>query len=354
MSGSLIPDFAKQLLAWFDLHGRHDLPWQHPRTPYRVWLSEIMLQQTQVTVVIPYFQRFIARFPTLTALAQADEDSVMRAWAGLGYYARARHMLRAAQQCVADHAAQLPCELTALMALPGIGRSTAGAILAQAWQQRAPILDGNVKRLLCRLHGIHTPPGNTATGQQLWQLSDAYLAQPPSDRLADYTQALMDFGATVCTRAQPACLRCPFQTCCVAKRDQLTASLPTPNRRKPIPERHAVALLAQHSDGQILLQRRPSRGIWAALWTLPQADTAEELQAWCDSHLSLSLTEATPLPPIAHTFSHYRLRLQLLHLHAPHRALPTHCQHSLRWVNAAQRAQLGLPAPIRLLLTSQC
>ena len=201
-------DFAQRLLAWFDASGRHDLPWQHPRAPYRVWLAEIMLQQTQVRVVVPYFGRFVAALPTLPALAAAPLDQVLALWSGLGYYARARNLHAAAQLCVARHGAELPHDFEALRALPGIGRSTAGAILAQAWGERVPILDGNVKRVLCRVHGIDGWPGTPAVEKQLWTLADRHL---PHARLADYTQAQMDFGATLCTRFDPACMLCPLQ-----------------------------------------------------------------------------------------------------------------------------------------------
>ncbi|HEY0861830.1 MAG TPA: A/G-specific adenine glycosylase, partial [Pseudoxanthomonas sp.] len=194
--------FAARLLAWFDRHGRHDLPWQHPRTPYRVWLSEIMLQQTQVATVVPYFLRFIERFPTLPDLAAASTDEVMAHWAGLGYYARARNLHAAARACVAGHEGVLPRDFDALHALPGIGRSTAGAVLAQAWDDRFAILDGNVKRVLARFHGVAGWPGLPAVEKQLWALAERHLHDVPDGRLADYTQAQMDFGATLCTRAR--------------------------------------------------------------------------------------------------------------------------------------------------------
>ena len=190
-------DYSDRLLSWFDQHGRHDLPWQHPRTPYRVWLSEIMLQQTQVSVVIPYFQRFVTALPDLQALAAASQDDVLALWSGLGYYARARNLHAAAKTCIELHAGELPRDAAALIALPGIGRSTAGAILAQAWGERAAILDGNVKRVLCRLHGIAGWPGTPAVEKTLWVIAESLL---PDARLADYTQAQMDFGATLCRR----------------------------------------------------------------------------------------------------------------------------------------------------------
>ncbi len=224
--------FQSILLTWYDQFGRRDLPWQHPRTPYRVWVSEIMLQQTQVSTVIPYFQRLMTAFPTIEALAQAEPNQVLQYWSGLGYYARARNLHRAAVILVAKHAGQIPADLTALVKLPGIGRSTAGAILSLAFNQPAPILDGNVKRLWSRLHGIDERLDAPATEQQLWALSEYYL---PQQRNADYTQALMDFGATVCTRSQARCSDCPFQSYCLAYRTGRVSELPVSRLRRAKP-----------------------------------------------------------------------------------------------------------------------
>ncbi|WP_045738484.1 A/G-specific adenine glycosylase [Xanthomonas sp. MUS 060] len=343
--------FAAHLLAWFDRHGRHDLPWQHPRSPYRVWLSEIMLQQTQVAVVIPYFLRFLTHFPTLSALAAADNDAVMAQWAGLGYYARARNLHAAAKQCVALHDGELPRDFQALNALPGIGRSTAGAILSQAWNDRFPILDGNVKRVLTRYHGIAGYPGLPAVEKPLWAMAQAHVGAVPDGRMADYTQAQMDFGATLCTRANPACVLCPLQEDCVARRDGLVDALPTPKPGKTLPEREAVALLLENAAGDLLLQRRPPTGIWAGLWTLPQAETESTLRDWFTRHASGSAFDAAePLPPIVHTFSHYRLHLQPLRLRKVALRDALRDNDDLRWVARAALSALGLPAPIRKLL----
>src|SRR5690554_1228697 len=234
--------FASRLLAWFGTGGRHDLPWQRPRTPYRVWLSEIMLQQTQVRVVVPYFERFVAALPTVAALAAAPLDDVLGLWSGLGYYARARNLHAAARTCAELHDGQLPRDFDALLALPGIGRSTAGAILAQAWGERFAILDGNVKRVLARYHGVEGWPGQPAVERQLWNLALAHL---PEARLADYTQAQMDLGATVCTRHSPDCGRCPLRGGCVALATGRTAELPTPKPARASPTREALVLLLQ-------------------------------------------------------------------------------------------------------------
>lgn len=350
--------FAHRLLEWFDRHGRHDLPWQHPRSPYRVWLSEIMLQQTQVATVIPYFLRFVERFPTLPDLAAAPADEVMAHWAGLGYYARARNLHAAAKACVAGHGGDLPRDFDALQALPGIGRSTAGAILAQAWNCRFPILDGNVKRVLTRFHGIAGWPALPVVEKQLWALAEQHLRDVPDGRLADYTQAQMDFGATLCTRAKPACAVCPLQDDCVARREGLTQVLPTSKPSKTLPEREAMALWLENAAGEILLQRRPDTGIWSSLWTLPQADTDSALRDWFAREVKGDYDAAEELPPIVHTFSHYRLHLQPLRLRKV--ALRDRVRDNedpvagtgqmLRWVARGELASLGLPAPIRKLL----
>ncbi|MEL4892327.1 A/G-specific adenine glycosylase [Xanthomonas protegens] len=343
--------FPARLLAWFDRHGRHDLPWQHPRSPYRVWLSEIMLQQTQVAVVIPYFLRFLQHFPTLPALAAADNDAVMAQWAGLGYYARARNLHAAAKRCVELHGGDLPRDFDALHALPGIGRSTAGAILSQAWNDRFPILDGNVKRVLTRYHGIAGYPGLPAVEKPLWTLAQSHVDAVPDGRMADYTQAQMDFGATLCTRANPACVLCPLQDDCVARRDGLVEALPTPKPGKTLPEREALALLLENANGELLLQRRPPTGIWASLWTLPQADTDSELRAWYARRMrGRAYDDAEALPPIVHTFSHYRLHLQPLRLRKVAMGDALGDNGDLRWVARADLSTLGLPAPIRKLL----
>nr|WP_243720327.1 A/G-specific adenine glycosylase [Luteimonas aestuarii] len=341
------PAYAERLLAWFDLHGRHDLPWQHPRTPYRVWLSEIMLQQTQVRVVAPYFERFVAALPSVRALGEARLDDVLALWSGLGYYARARNLHAAAQRCIELHGGELPRDFDALLALPGIGRSTAGAILSQAWGDRFPILDGNVKRVLARHHGIAGWPGTPAVEKQLWRIAGSLL---PDARMADYTQAQMDFGATLCTRHDPACVRCPVQDDCVALREGRVGELPTPKPGKPLPERQCHVLLSTDTQGRVLLQRRPPTGIWAALWSLPEADSHADAQAWIDAHVDAHGTNARTLGAIAHGFTHYRLTMLPLHWRgvAPRNAVRDAAD--LRWVSRDELQSLGIPAPIRKLL----
>ena len=340
-------EFSTRLLAWFDQHGRHDLPWQHPRTPYRVWLSEIMLQQTQVSVVTGYFDRFVTALPDLPALAAASHDEVMALWSGLGYYARARNLHAAAKLCVERHGGDLPPDLDALIALPGIGRSTAGAILSQAWGDRAPILDGNVKRVLSRLFGIEGWPGTPAIEKRLWSIAATLL---PDARLADYTQAQMDLGATLCTRADPDCSDCPLQVHCVAFREGRVAELPSPKPGKPLPQRSTVMLLVEDQDGRVLLQRRPPTGVWAALWSLPQHDEADLAQAWFDRILRADFTGARTEDPVLHGFSHYRLLIQPLRITGVSLRDAVGDNADLRWASRAELSAIGLPAPVRRLL----
>jgi A/G-specific adenine glycosylase len=348
--------FAERLLAWYDRHGRHDLPWQHPRSAYRVWIAEVMLQQTQVATVRPYFERFVARFPDLPSLAGAEQDEVLAHWSGLGYYSRARNLHASARLCVERHGGELPRELDTMTALPGIGRSTAAAILAQAHGDRHAILDGNVKRLLCRLHAIEGWPGSPAVEKTLWPLAERLL---PTTRLADYTQAIMDFGATLCTRSQPDCGRCPLIADCRAHREQRVTDLPSPRPAKRLPERRCLMLMLRHDDGRLLLQRRPPVGVWATLWSLPEFDSRDALDAF--ARRAQPLGEARTLPAFTHVFSHYRLRIEPLHWGTDNGARVDQSQSGrlqindnpdLRWCAADELGALGLPAPVRRLLES--
>jgi len=340
-------DFAARLLAWFDANGRHDLPWQHPRTPYRVWLSEVMLQQTQVRVVVPYFERFVAALPDVRALADAPIDDVFALWSGLGYYARARNLHAAAALCVERHGGELPRDFDALLALPGIGRSTAGAILSQAWGEGFPILDGNVKRVLCRLHGIEGWPGSPAIEKRLWEIAEAQL---PDTRMADYTQAQMDFGATLCTRADPACVLCPLQRECLALREGRVHALPTPKPGKPLPERHALVLLLRDAGGRVLLQRRGPDGVWAGLWSLPEADDHVAARNWFEMNIAGDYDAANALAAIDHGFTHYRFAMQPLEWREVALRDGVRDNAGMRWIARAELASLGIPAPIRKLL----
>ena len=341
--------FADRLLHWYDRDGRHDLPWQHPRTPYRVWLAEIMLQQTQVQTVIPYYVRFLEALPSLPALAAADSDRVLALWAGLGYYARARNLHKAAQVCVQQHGGELPGDFEALCALPGIGCSTAGAILAQAHGQRLPILDGNVKRTLCRFHGIGGWPGGPAVERQLWQIAEQHL---PATRLADYTQAIMDFGATLCTRHDPACVLCPLQDDCVACREGRVDLLPEAKPGKPLPERRTLMLLLRNAQGHVLLARRPATGVWSGMWSLPEASDHDEARSFVARHAQADFDAADLLPLIEHTFSHYRLHIEPLSWRIADATPAIGDNADLRWQPFDRLAEVGLPAPVKKLLGS--
>lgn len=346
-TGAPMQGFAARLLAWHARHGRHDLPWQQSRTPYRVWLSEIMLQQTQVATVIPYFQRFTEALPDLSALARADADQVMALWAGLGYYSRARNLHRAAQLCVERHGGELPRDFDALLALPGIGRSTAGAILSQAWGDRAAILDGNVKRVLCRSHGVEGFPGTPAVERRLWTLATSLL---PEAQLASYTQAVMDLGATVCTRGAPACGACPLRGDCIALAQSRVAELPAPRPARTIPQREISWLVLADTDGRILLERRPPHGIWGGLWSLPEFADLPTMA--CALAQRLPGFDLEPLPPVRHAFTHFALTAH------PARCIVARDAIALavadadreRWMSPGEFASVGLPQPVRRLL----
>ena len=296
-------EFQAAVLGWFDLHGRKDLPWQTQPTPYRVWVSEIMLQQTQVTTVIRYFLRFMERFPRLQDLAEASLDEVLRHWAGLGYYARARNLHRTAQILHFDYAGKFPEDARQLCALPGIGRSTAGAILSMGLGIRAPILDGNVKRVLSRVAGVDGWPGEPQIARKLWQISEAFT---PKMRFREYTQAMMDLGATLCTPRRPACIRCPLRTACRAFRLNITEALPVPRPRQSKPVRRCFMLVLKNDEGAFCLQKRPPVGIWGGLWSFPDFEPEAELIAWCRSK-GVDTNTLERLPERRHTFTHFHL-----------------------------------------------
>jgi len=334
-------DFAERVLAWYDRHGRHDLPWQRPATPYRVWISEIMLQQTRVEAVRPYFERFVRRFPGLEALATADIDEVLSHWAGLGYYARARNLHRAAGIAMAEHGGELPADPEALVALPGIGRSTAGAILSLAHGQRFAILDGNVKRVLARHRGIEGWPGRTGVVRELWSVAEA---RTPGERVAAYNQAMMDLGATVCMR-RPRCGECPVPADCRARIDGTTDRIPGSKPKRELPQRETLALVVRrNSDGAILLERRPPEGIWGGLWSLPEFADAESLVQWLASRFG-DVPEPEALETVEHAFTHFRLRIlpRLARVDA-HDTVADGETHG--WYRPGN-APGGLPAPIR-------
>lgn len=339
--------FTKNLLAWFDQHGRRNLPWQHPRTSYRVWLSEVMLQQTQVRTVIPYFERFVHSLPSLAELAAASEDRVLALWSGLGYYSRARNLHRSARLCVEQHAGELPDSIELLAALPGIGRSTAAAILAQAHGQSHAILDGNVRRVLARFHGVHGWPGASVVQKQLWQLAEAHT---PVSRVADYTQAIMDLGATICTRSKPSCDECPQRRECIALRDGLTATLPQSKPAKKVPIRTTTMLIARDSEGRVLLERRPPSGVWARLWSFPEGADAEQARFGMTELMDSEPAAIRVLPELLHTFSHFKLRITPVLFDVAFQATHVADDPDCGWFMPEDLDELGLPAPVRKLL----
>lgn len=333
--------FAERLLVWWDAHGRRDLPWQSSasgeREAWRVWVSEVMLQQTQVSTVIPYFARFMARFPDMVSFADAHEDEVLAHWAGLGYYRRARFLHAAAKLVVERHAGVFPRELDAAAALPGLGRSTAGAILAQAFGLPHAILDGNVKRVLARYHGIEGWPGEGAVERTLWEHAEAHT---PQTRVADYTQAIMDLGATLCTARNPACEHCPQCEDCAALREGRVAELPTPRPRKTLPVRSTVMWLIESGDG-VMLERRPPTGIWPSLYSLPESPT--------DADGLPGIEAGEHLPVLRHTFSHYHLDIHPRRARLKDLADRVMDEARLLWYNP-QQPMPGVPAPVRRLI----
>jgi len=342
-------DFATRLLAWFELHGRKTLPWQHPRSAYRVWLSEIMLQQTQVATVIPYFQRFLQRFPDVCSLAEAPVDDVLALWAGLGYYARARNLHRCAQRVMAEHGGEFPQDPAQLEELPGIGRSTAGAILAQAYGLRHAILDGNVKRLLARHGAVAGWPGAPAVQKQLWTQAEARL---PTTRLADYTQALMDLGASVCTPRQPSCLDCPVAGDCIAYRQGRIAEFPAAKPKRLRPHRRATVLFVRDANGALLFERRPPSGIWGGLWAPPIAQEGEDWHTLLTQRYGLDCVVEGQQPALLHRFTHFDLELHPLQLRVD-RASGVHDCGAVAWITLGARAALpGMPTPILRLLSA--
>ena len=340
--------FARALLDWCDQHGRKHLPWQQNATPYRVWVSEIMLQQTQVDTVIPYFERFMACFPDVATLADASLDEVLRRWAGLGYYARARNLHKAAQRIVAEMGGDLPADPACLESLPGIGRSTAAAILALAFGQRAAILDGNVKRVLARYHGVDGWPGHSAVNRRLWELAEKHT---PGERVAAYTQGIMDLGATLCRRSRPDCARCPVSRDCKARRSGEPERWPGKKPRTARPVKHRQLLILRNRRGEILLEKRPAQGVWGGLWSLPEIDPRTDIEEAVETRYQLRLKRWRKEPPIRHPLTHFELSLTPIHaeIDAPSGVKEMANRQTL-WYNPQQSPPGGLPAPIAKLL----
>ncbi len=336
-------EFARRLIAWQHAHGRHDLPWQESRDPYPVWLSEIMLQQTQVETVIPYYRRFLARFPDLASLAAAHEDEVLGHWSGLGYYSRARNLHAAARRMVADHGGCFPSDIEAIQAQPGIGRSTAAAIAVFAYGQRRAILDGNVKRVLARVFGMEGWPGDRAVENRLWTLAESLL---PETGIHAYTQGLMDLGATVCTRGRPRCEICPFQDDCLANRQGRQRELPGARPKKAIPEK-SVAMLVLLRAGEVLLEKRPSTGIWGGLWSLPECGEADDPPQIAQS-LGYEVDAPGELPAFTHAFTHFRLFIRPWALVV--RQVRVVAEPGRVWLSLDDLEGAALPTPVRRIL----
>jgi A/G-specific adenine glycosylase len=340
---------AEALIDWHARHGRHDLPWQHDRTPYRVWVSEIMLQQTQVATVLPYYQRFMEQFPDVHALANAPIDDVLHLWTGLGYYARARNMHRAAERIRDEFGGEFPGTFEGVASLPGIGRSTAGAILALSRGERHAILDGNVKRVLSRFFGVEGDLAERAALDKLWQLADACT---PAENVDVYTQAIMDLGATVCTRRNPLCAYCPLGEWCFARRTGKQNEIPAPRRARERRSKHVYMLVAmREADSTVLLERRPDTGVWGGLWCLPEFDTESAACSFASQTLRATQFHPQPLDRIEHAFTHFDLVVTPLLTRCDGPAGVMDAPRSL-WYNLRDPARVGLPAPIKTLLAN--
>jgi A/G-specific adenine glycosylase len=339
-------EFADRLINWQKVHGRHDLPWQNTADPYAIWVSEIMLQQTQVSAVIAYYSKFMQRFPNIATLANANQDDVLQYWSGLGYYSRARNLHQAAMTIMRDHHGTFPQNFETIQTLSGIGRSTAAAIASFAFNQTQTILDGNVKRVLARHFLIEGWTGTPKVERQLWTLAESLL---PKANMVAYTQGLMDLGATICTRSKPKCYLCPLIDACAAYQDQRVAELPTPKPRKAIPEKTTTMLVLQHQQ-KIMLEKRPNAGIWGGLFSFPETSQSEDTvksyihQQW---HLNAQLIQQLPL--FQHVFTHFKLNILPLVFNVDlfnSKSIPT----NYRWLTIDEALNAGIPAPIRQIL----
>lgn len=338
-------EFASLLITWQRQHGRHGLPWQGTRDPYCVWVSEIMLQQTQVSTVVPYYQRFLTSFPDIASLAAADEDTVLQHWSGLGYYSRARNLHAAAQVITARHAGIFPRDFEHILALPGIGRSTAAAISAFAFGERRAILDGNVKRVFARYFGIEGFTSDKRVENLLWEQAETLL---PQRGIEIYTQALMDLGAMLCTRSLPACAACPLHSDCSALAQNRVKELPTPRPKKALPQRETTMLVLRHR-GEILLEKRPPSGIWGGLWSFPEIEDLADATRLCGERFGLVVKAGAALPPFDHTFTHFRLRITPQPMVVTG-TLPHAAQPGQLWITPEDALDAAIPTPVRKLL----
>lgn len=340
-------DFSRQLLNWYEEHGRHDLPWQQAVSAYRVWVSEIMLQQTQVSTVIPYYERFMQTFPDVQALAAAELDQVLHLWTGLGYYARGRNLHTAAKKICTDFAGEFPTDMHALMSLPGIGRSTAGAILCLSLNQAQPILDGNVKRVLCRYHVLRGWPGEKQVENRLWGLATSHV---PTRQAGAYTQAIMDLGAMVCTRLRPHCDACPVASGCQAFKQGLQHGLPDQKPKKTRPTKQIVFALIENQAGEVLLQRRPPAGIWGGLWGFPECPCEQDVSAWIRDHYGLITNTVSQEPTLRHTFSHFHLDIQPVKLKLEAEQMLVSEANDIYWYKPGREINRGMAAPVKRLI----
>jgi A/G-specific adenine glycosylase len=339
--------FSDRLLVWFDKHGRHDLPWQSDQTSYRVWISEIMLQQTQVATVIPYFERFTKSFPDIVTLANADLDNVLHHWTGLGYYARARNLHKTAEIIVDKYTSCFPSSQDEMMSLPGIGRSTAAAILSLACEKRHPILDGNVKRVLSRYHGVEGWPGKKKIEEELWSYAECHT---PTESVRDYTQAIMDLGATVCIRRHPVCKVCPLTKDCFARKKERQHDFPGSKPKKVIPNRKTIFAIIENAKGEVLLQQRPPTGIWGGLWCFPEFSSYESIATKIEKQYGFNITQQTEYKSFKHTFSHFHLMIKPVHIKLEGRTRSVNDAGLSTWLNPGKGSSLGFPAPVVSML----
>ncbi|CAM4442905.1 MAG: Adenine DNA glycosylase [Legionellaceae bacterium] len=339
--------FSHQVLAWYDQYGRKSLPWQNPISAYRVWISEIMLQQTQVATVIPYFTRFMEIFPDITILANTPIDEVLHLWTGLGYYARARNLHKAAQIIVTEYKGIFPTQLNEIINLPGIGRSTAGAIAAIAMGQSTAILDGNVKRVLSRYHAVEGWPGNLTVTNKLWEYAIQYT---PTTRVKEYTQAMMDLGAMICTRTKPKCNICPLEQHCVAHQLNNETAYPTRKPTKILPNKSIKMLILKQANNSILLIKRPPVGIWGGLWSFPECTLDMELSKLYSHFGIIEIADEESLPSFRHTFSHFHLDIYPIVTHVKKCHYQIMDENQMIWYNHEESPKLGLATPVKQLL----
>lgn len=340
-------DFASRLTAWQKQYGRHGLPWQGTADPYAIWVSEIMLQQTQVSAVIAYYSKFMARFPTIAVLANASQDEVLQHWSGLGYYSRARNLHNAAQTIMSEHGGHFPQDFKAIQTLAGIGRSTAAAIASFAFHQKQTILDGNVKRVLTRYFAITGWPGTPKIEKELWLLAEGLL---PNANMVAYTQGLMDLGATLCTRSKPKCGSCPLNDSCEAYKQNRVHELPTAKPRKIIPEKHITMLIFLRGN-EVMLEKRPPTGIWGGLWSFPETQLTKNFEATVKDKYSFSVHENKPLPKFSHTFTHFKLHITPQPLPVLKQA--NHVQEAkYAWFTIEHAVNAAIPTPVRVILQS--